>query len=89
MWDADGSACGPTTVPSPKSNVYAAIGVASPSLDADASAVTASGSIPDCGVTDSEACGGESTVVTWAVAWAAFPAVSVTVVVTRYVPAWV
>jgi hypothetical protein len=51
-------ACGPTTVePSPKSKVYVAIGVESPSVEPDASAVTARGAFPDPGVTVSAAIG--------------------------------
>src|SRR5436309_14969757 len=38
-------------VPSPQSQAYVAIGVASPSVDADASAVTASGAVPELGLT--------------------------------------
>src|ERR1043166_2747373 len=50
-------ACGPTTVPSPKSNLYEAI-VPSASDDADPLAVTASGAVPDDGDTVSRATGG-------------------------------
>src|SRR5881275_471213 len=43
--------CVGDVVPSPQSQAYVAIGVASPSVDADASAVTASGAVPELGLT--------------------------------------
>src|ERR671922_1198458 len=61
VWPAVAPACGPTTgEPSPKSNLYVAIGVASLSEDALASAVTASGALPDEGATVRRASGGAS-----------------------------
>ena len=49
-------AWGPTAVvPSPKSNLYVAIGVLSVSVDVEASAVTSSGATPDVGVVVSRA----------------------------------
>ena len=41
-----------TSAPSPKPNVYDTIGVASPSVEPDASALTPSGAVPDSGETD-------------------------------------
>src|SRR5207245_6963720 len=55
------AACGPTMAPSPKSKRYDAIGVASVSVDADASAVTACGADPEGGLTASATDGGAST----------------------------
>src|SRR5947207_3280582 len=81
--------CGPTGAePSPKSNLYVAIGVESPSLDPDASAVACSGAAPEVGFTLSAAEGGASpaVTVTCVVAVEEFPAVSATVTVAVYVP---
>src|ERR1043165_7570349 len=50
-------ACGPTTVPSPKSNRYEAI-EPSASEDAEPLAVTVSGAVPEDGETVSRATGG-------------------------------
>ena len=65
-------ACGPTAAePSPKSNLYVAMGVESPSLDPDASAVTCNGAMPELGLTLMVAFGGGSggaLTVTWVVA---------------------
>jgi hypothetical protein len=87
------AAWGPTTgEPSPKSKAYAAIGVASPSLDPDASAVTCRGALPETGVTISAAAGGESPAGVTCTAWVTVdekPPVSVTVTVAVYVPATV
>src|ERR1051325_8211044 len=44
--EAEGLACGATTVPSPKSKLYVAIGEQSVSEDAEPSAVTSSGALP-------------------------------------------
>src|ERR1041384_4093547 len=83
-------ACGPTTVPSPKSNLYEAI-VPSASDDADPLAVTASGAVPDEGDTVSRATGGWVVVgadaVTTAEAVPVAPWLSVTVSRTVQVPA--
>src|SRR5436190_405556 len=57
VWVMVACDCGPMTVPSPKSNRYEAI-EPSGSEEPDASAVTASGSVPDDGVTVSAALGG-------------------------------
>jgi hypothetical protein len=77
------AACGPIVAePSPKSKLYVAIGVASVSVDADASAVTPSGVFPEAGLTLSFAFGGRSVAVTRAVAVDESPAVSFTVTVT-------
>jgi hypothetical protein len=65
--------------------LYVAIGVESPSLDPDASAVTGKGAVPELGLTLTVAFGGASggaLTVTWVVAVDALPAVSVTVTVT-------
>src|SRR2546429_9508 len=53
-------ACGPVDVPSPHTNVYDAIGVASTSVEPDASAVTDSGTAPIPGFTVRAATGGSS-----------------------------
>src|SRR5436190_1602600 len=76
---AMGWACGPLSVPSPKSKLYVAIGVESVSHDPDASAVTARGAVPDAGVTASDTVGPSPPTAT----------VSVTVTLTVYVPALV
>ena len=47
-------------LPSPKSNRYLAIGVASVSLEAEASAMTVSGAAPELGVTEIRAVGAAS-----------------------------
>ena len=57
MWDAFAPGCGPTLVPSPKSNRYEAIDP-SGSRDPDPSATTASGAPPLAGVTVNDATGG-------------------------------
>jgi hypothetical protein len=54
------------------------------SVDPEADAVTASGGLPEEGVTVSAATGCPT--VSWAVAWELFPAVSVTVTVTVKTP---
>ena len=69
-------------VPSPKSNVYATIGVLSRSAEAEASAVTVSGAAPELGVRVTAAVGGESATDSVRVRLARKPAVSVTVMVT-------
>src|SRR5437763_16432978 len=80
---------GPTAAePSPKLNVYVAIGVPSLSVEPDASALTPSGMKPDSGVTTRDGAGAESTGVT-SMVWLVVderPAVSVTVTVTENVP---
>src|ERR1051326_8985214 len=82
--------CGPTTVPSPKSNLYEVI-VPSASEEAEPFAVTASGAVPDEGVTVSRATGGWFAVVPLAVTTAeavpVAPLSSVTVSRTVQVPA--
>ena len=57
------------------------------SVEADASAVTVSGALPEVGLTASAATGGESDTVTLALLVEARPAVSVTVTDTVKVPA--
>ena len=79
--------CVGDVVPSPQSQAYVAIGVASPSVDADASAVTASGAVPELGLTVTLALGGRSATVTAALVVEAFPAVSTTVTEALNVPA--
>src|SRR5947208_3370750 len=81
-------ACGPTTVPSLKSNLYDAI-VPSASDEVEASAVTASGAVPLEGVTVSRATGGwlGAVAVTTADAVPVAPLSSVTVSCTVQVPA--
>src|SRR6266545_1524729 len=83
VWVAVAPGCGPTTVPSPKSNRYDAI-VPSGSLEPEASAVTVSGAVPDDGVTVSRATGGWLVgveTVTLALAVAIAPSLSVTATV--------
>src|SRR5207245_3991521 len=58
VWVAFDALWGPTVVPSPKLNEYVEIGVLSVSVDAVASAVTASGATPEDGVTVRAATGG-------------------------------
>src|ERR1051325_794556 len=83
-------ACGPTTVPSPKSNLYEAI-VPSASEEAEPLAVTVSGAVPEDGDTVSRATGGWFVVgadaVTTAEAVPVAPLSSVTVSRTVQVPA--
>src|SRR5215211_1364019 len=89
VWLAVAVDCGSSTVPSPKSNVYVAMGQASVSVEPEASAVTSSGAEPEPGVTLSRADGGEfggAVTVTWVDASDDRPAVSVTVTVTVWVP---
>src|SRR6266542_2235383 len=89
VWVAVAPGCGPTTVPSPKSNRYDAM-LPSGSDDAEASAVTASGAVPDDGVTVSLATGGwfaAGDTVTVADAVAIAPPLSVTVTLAVHVPA--
>ena len=59
----------------------------SPSLEADASAVTCNGAVPELGFRLSVEFGGASRTVTWVVELDASPAVSVTVTFTVNVPA--
>ena len=88
MWVAVELDCGPTTVPSPKSNRYDVM-LPSGSEDAEASAVTASGAVPEDGVTVSRATGGwlAAVAVTTAEAEPVAPALSVTVTVQVQRPA--
>src|SRR5437763_16819837 len=80
--------CGPTGAePSPKSNLYVAIGVESPSLDPDASAVACSGAAPEVGFTLSAADGGASPAVTVTCVVAVGEAAAVSATVTVAVPA--
>ena len=81
-WPAVGADWGPTSVPSPKSNVYVAIPVASVSVELDASAVTANGITPAAGVTLNDAAGAAST-TTVAEAPDTNPALSATTTVTK------
>jgi hypothetical protein len=55
-------------------------------VDEDASALTASGAVPDEGDRTSRACGGASVTVTVRVAVDVNPPLSFTVTVTEYVP---
>ncbi len=60
MWPAVAEAPGPAVAPSPKSKAYVEIGVASPSVDPEAFAVTVSGAGPADGLTARAAAGGYS-----------------------------
>jgi hypothetical protein len=78
--------CGPTTAdPSPKSNLYEAIG-SEAAVEADASTDTCNGAMPELGVTLRLAVGGISLTVTCCVVVLLTPAESVTVIATVYVP---
>src|SRR5262249_57042275 len=61
VWGGVAPACGPTTVPSPKSKRYVAIEPSS--VELEPSARTESGTSPDEGVTVSRATGGRLVVV--------------------------
>jgi len=81
--------CAATLLPSPQLKAYVSMPVASLSVEAEASAVTLSGAVPDVGVSFRAALGGSSAgggggavTLTDAVAVDARSAVSVTVTVT-------
>src|SRR5580765_696368 len=88
VWVAVAPGCGPATVPSPKSKRYDVI-VPSGSDDAEASAVTASGAVPEGGVTVSAACGGwlGGDTATWVDAVALLSPSSITCTVAVQLPA--
>ena len=88
MWIAVGSACGPTAVPSPKSNRYDAIDPLG-SEEPAALATTASGASPVDGVTTNFATGGrfKCDTVTTTDAEPVAPPLSVTTSVQVHTPA--